>query len=105
MASTPAGSSVGPVPRSLGAAAAAPGAGGSPLNIPESLLVALAAIHLVPAGLQGLLTNNFEGHVEKEYIDLIKEAIARHESELKDWSEIRDHIGAYRLLCSEVVAN
>lgn len=99
-----AGASMAQAPRSLGAAAAQPAVLGA-TPVPESLLVALAAIHLVPGAWKGLLENDNWENLDSKYLDLIKTAVARHQKDLGDWSQIRNHVDAYLLLCSEVVTH
>jgi hypothetical protein len=98
------GASVAPAPRSLGAAAAQPAVLGA-TPVPESLLVALAAIHLVPGAWKGLLENDNWENLDSKYLDLINTAVSRHQKDLGDWSQIRNHVDAYLLLCSEVVTH
>ena len=95
----------GPEPRSLGAAAATPMTPATLPNIPESLLVALAAIQQVPGGWDGLAAENWDGLVKDDGLVLIKEAVERHKLELKDWDKIQSHVRTYQLLCSDVVSN
>jgi len=93
-------------PRSLGAAAASAAAAAC---IPESLLVALAAIQQIPGvqeipgGWTRVLADSKA--VPLPYTKLFDSAAKRHERELGDWDQIADCVAAFQVLCSEVVAH
>jgi hypothetical protein len=102
-ATAPAGAAFNARPRSLGAAAATPATASGLVNIPESLLVALAAIQQVPGAWAGLLTSDWK-NVPPEYQGLLRDAVKRHEEKLRDWDSISSYARAFEYLCSEVTA-
>ena len=92
-------------PRSLGAAAASRSAA----YIPESLLVALAAIQQIP-GVQDIPGGWTRVLADSKlapspYTKLLDDAARRHERELGDWDQIAGCVAAFQILCSEVVAH